>query len=134
VNPAYTAAQMWVRNLSGDQGWQTHVSTLDEDVLRHLAALLRIEERTTKSRRGFVEILLDLLPAHECNCDKRWTSDDVPHAADCERLKACTCYRQWSGPALHINDHSPDCELMRRWIPARPTMPDNYDDEETIVP
>ena len=79
--------------------------------------------------------MLDLLPTHECDCDRRWTTRNagVPHKAECDRLKACTCHQQWAGPALYEADHSPDCGV-RQWSMARPAMPDNYDDEEVIVP
>jgi len=138
--PGFVAAQMWVRNLSGDQGWQDHAATLDEDTLRHLSALLKAEARTVAKRCHFVDMMLGLLPVHECDCDRRWTQrDDVPHATTCDRLKACTCERRsrtLGAPdsfGLYVSDHAVDCAI-RNWemIPAR--MPDNYDDHELIVP
>jgi hypothetical protein len=135
---SYTIAQMWVRNNVGDSAWQDQIATLDERTLRVLDAQLKVQMRTFLSRRSFVEMMLDLLPTHECNCNRRWTtSNDEPHAEDCERLKACTCERQWTGGGLFILDHSPDCELRYSWVPTPPPIPeaetegDVHDPQET---
>ena len=113
----YATAQMWARNISGDQAWQDHVTTLDESVLRHLAAYLKVQQRTLTSRRHFVEVMLELGEDHACNCDKRWTTSDLPHGDGCDLLKACTCERLWTTPSGHVLDHAPDCELRRGWPP-----------------
>ena len=108
--------RLMLTNIS-DQAWQDQVATMDEVTLRMLVVHVKVQQRTMASRRKYVEMLLDLLPVHECNCDKRWTSGDVPHQEGCERLKACTCERQWIGGDLFVLDHGLDCEIRRSWVP-----------------
>lgn len=120
MTAAFRTAQMWARNTSGDQAWSDHVTTLDEDVLHHLAAVLKVEQRAIAKRRAFVEVMLELSAQHECDCDKRWTTNDaVPHDFSCDRLNACTCELLWTGGGLHILDHHRDCDL-RRWTMKTP--------------
>ena len=115
-------AQRLLNTNIGDKSWRDQVSTMDEATLRMLAAHLRSQRRTFAARAQFIDVLLSLLPEHQCTCDKRWTSGDVPHDKDCERLKACTCERQWIGNGLYVTDHDPDCAI-RKWVMVTPVIP-----------
>jgi len=127
-----TEAEKMMSTNIGDQTWRDQVATMDEVTLRMLVAHVKTQQRIMASRRQYVEMMLDLLPEHQCNCNKRWTTGDVPHDKGCERLKACTCERQWIGGGLFVTDHNPDCEIRRNWVPVQPRATEQGEPEDDL--
>lgn len=103
--------QVWAETRSSDQIWHEQVATLPAGQLRRLLPMLEASQRAAESRAQYVQMLLDLEPAPQCDCDRRWTATNMVHEPDCKRRTACTCDRQWLGGGARVEDHASNCAL-----------------------